>query len=298
MRRIYAAFAGVLALFPFAGFAADIHLLGADGVEVTLTKPAERVVTLAPDLAELVADVGAADALKGTVEYSDWPAAVREVPRLGDAYHVDTERLLALKPDLVLAWQGGTPQALIDKLRSLKLPVLTVGAHELLDIASNLETLGLATGHSPAAQLAAEDFRTRLGALRSRYSGEAPVKVFYEISEQPLFTVGGEQSISRLIQVCGGVNVFADLKELAPAVSVEAALARDPEAIVTGTGEGNPAQRFKFWQRWPMLSAVREDNFIAVNDDWISRATPRLLDAGKQLCDGLEIARAHRAVTH
>jgi len=267
-------------------------------VEVTLVKPAERVVSLAPDLSELMADVGAADALKGVVEYSDWPAALKQLPRVGDAYHVDTERVVALKPDLVLVWQGGTPQALIDKLRALKLPVLAIGTHELLDIASNLETLGEATGHGPAAQLAAEDFRTRLGALRSRYAGEAPVKVFYEISEQPLFTVGGAQSISRLIQVCGGVNVFADLTELAPAVSLEAVLARDPEAVVTGSGEGDAAARFKFWQRWPKLAATREGNFIVVNDDWISRATPRLLDAGKQLCDGLETARSHRAATH
>ena len=288
----------LVALFPVAASAADIHLLGADGVQVTLATPAQRVVSLAPDLSELMTDVGATDALKGVVEYSDWPAAVKQLPRVGDAYHVDLERILALKPDLVLAWQGGTPRMLIDKLRSLKLPVLAVGTRELLDIASNLELLGLATGHSTAAQLAAEDFRTRLGALRTRYSTAAPVRVFYEISEQPLFTVGGGQSISRLIQVCGGINVFDDLKELAPAVSVEAVLDRDPEAVVTGNGEGDTAARFRYWQRWPKLTAVHEDNFIAVNDDWISRATPRLLDAGKQLCDGLEKARANRSAAH
>lgn len=286
--------AGFIALFPVGAFAADIHLKGADGVEVVLPKPAERVVSLAPDLAELLADVGAGAALKGTVEYSDYPAEVKQVPRLGDAFHVDTERVVALKPDLVLAWEGGTPRALIDRLRELNLPVLAVGTHELLDIAANLELLGVATGHGDAAQLAAEDFRTRLGALRSRYANEPPIRVFYEISAQPLFTVGGSQSISRLIQVCGGVNIFADLSELAPAVSLETVLARDPEAIVSGDGEGDTAQRFKDWQRWPKLAAVREGNFIAVNDEWISRSTPRILDAGKQLCEALEKARAHR----
>ena len=281
-----------------AALAADLHLQSADGVEVTLTKPAQRVVALAPDLAELLFDVGGGETLVGTVEYSDWPVAAKKVPRLGDAFHVDTERLVALKPDLVLAWEGGTPQALIDKLRALKLPVLAVGTRELLDIASNLELLGLATGHAPAAQLAAEDFRTRLGALRSRYAGEPNLRVFYEISAQPLFTVGSAQSISRLIQVCGGSNIFADLTELAPAVSMEAVLARDPEVIVSGDAEGSPQQRFKEWQRWPKLAAVREGNFIAVDDDWISRATPRLLDAGKQLCEGFEVARQHHSAVH
>lgn len=291
------ALAGLLLSLPVSGSAADIHLKGTDGVEVVLPKPAERVVSLAPDLAELLADAGAAATLKGTVEYSDYPAEVKKVPRLGDAFHVDTERVVALKPDLVLAWEGGTPKALIDRLRALKLPVLAIGTHELLDIAANLETLGVATGHGDAGQLAAEDFRTRLGALRSRYATEPSIRVFYEISAQPLFTVGGDQGISRLIQVCGGTNIFADLAELAPAVSLETVLARDPEVIVSGDGEGDTAQRFKYWQRWPKLAAVREDNFIAVNDDWVSRSTPRLLDAGKQLCEALETAREHRKAT-
>src|SRR5579859_1922780 len=150
---------------PLAVQAADIHLQGADGVELTLSRPAKRVVSLAPDLAELLYDIGAGGTLQGTVEYTDFPAAAKQVPRVGDAFHIDTEKLLSLRPDLVLAWEGGTPQALIDRLRALRVPVLAIGTHELLDIASNMETLGIATGHADAAQLAAEDFRTRLGAL-------------------------------------------------------------------------------------------------------------------------------------
>ncbi len=283
-----------LLALPLSAFA-DMHLKGADGVEITLPGPAQRVVSLAPDMAELAYDVGAGSALVGTVKYSDYPAAAKQLPRVGDAFHVDIEKLLALKPDLVLAWQGGTPQALVDKLRGLKLPVLAVGTHDLPDIAANLELIGRATGHADAAQLAAEDFRTRLGDLRARYEHAAALKVFYEISSQPLFTVGGSQSISRLIGICGGQNVFADLTDLAPAVSLEAVLARDPEVIATGDGEGDVGQRFKEWQRWPKLAAVREGNFIAVDDDWVSRSTPRLLDAGKRLCEALQKVRDKNA---
>jgi iron complex transport system substrate-binding protein len=284
----------LLTLAPLPVLAADIHLKGADGVEIVLHAPATRVVSLAPDLAELIYDVDAGGTLKATVEYSDYPVAAKQVPRVGDAFHVDIEKLLALKPDLVLAWQGGTPQLLIDKLRDLKLQVLDLGTHELPDIAANLQTLGEATGHADAAGLAAEDFRTRLGALRERYAHQATLKVFYEISAQPLFTVGGTQSISRLMEVCGGRNVFADLSDLAPAVTLEAVLARDPEVIATGDGEGDVQQRFKDWQRWPKLSATKEANFVVLKDDWVSSATPRLLDAGKQLCEALEqIRRKH-----
>lgn len=285
-----------LSLCLFAcGVSAEVRLTGADGVSVTLKAPAQRVVSLAPDLAELLYDVGAGDTLKGTVEYSDYPAAAKAVPRVGDGFHMDPEKVLALKPDLVLAWAGGTPQALTDKLRSLGVPVLAIGTHELTDIAANLETVGSATGHEAAAAKAAGDFRERLAALQDSYAQAAPVRVFYEVSEEPLFTVGGAQSISRLMRLCGGRNVFADLSELGPAVSFEAVLARDPQAIVTGDGEGDVAERFKRWQQWPELSAVRYKNLYAVNDDWISRATPRLLDAGKQLCEDLDKARANLA---
>ncbi|HEY1772672.1 MAG TPA: cobalamin-binding protein [Gammaproteobacteria bacterium] len=284
----------LLASLPFAASAADIHVMGADGVELTLMAPAQRVVALAPDLSELMFDVGAGDSLKGTVEYSDYPAAAKQLPRVGDAFHVDMEKLLSLKPDLVLVWQGGTPQPLIEKMRALKLNVLAIGTHELPDIASNLETLGIVTGHADAAQLAAQDFRTRLGALRREYADQAKLKVFYEISAQPLFTVGGGQSISRLIGVCGGSNIFADLTALAPTVSLEAVLARDPQVIATGDGEGDEQQRFKDWQRWPNLAATKQGNFVVLNDDWISRSTPRLLDAGKQLCEALQKIRDKR----
>jgi iron complex transport system substrate-binding protein len=270
---------------------------GADGQGLTLAAPAKRVVALAPDLVEMVFDVDAGNTLVGAVDYSDYPEAAKSLPRVGDAFRVDLERLMALKPDLVLAWEGGTPQALVDKLRALKLPVLSLGTHELDDIGSNLETLGAVTGHGDSAQRAADFYRARLTQLRSRYAGTAPLRVFYEISAEPLFTVGREQSISRLIELCGGRNIFVDLAELAPSVNLESVIARDPQVIVTGSGEGDAAARLKQWQRWPELAAVRAGNLFTANDDWISRATPRILDAGQQLCEDLDLARV-RLSTH
>ena len=283
----------VLAAFPL--FGSPIVLKGADGQSLTLHAPAERVVSLSPDFAELMFDIDAGQALVGTSEYSDFPEAAKEVPRIGDGFHFDVEKIVALKPDLVLVWQGGTPQAVTDRLRQLKLPVLAIGTHELTDVAANLETLGHATGHEAGAEKAAQAYRTGLSALEAQYLHAAPIRVFFEITEQPLYTVGGNQSISRLMALCGGRNVFADLSELGPAVSVEAVLARDPEVIVTGDDVEGDAVRLQVWQQWPALSAVRYKNLYAVNGDWISRATPRLLDAAKQVCADLDQARAHLA---
>lgn len=277
---------------------ASLHLTGSDGQSVTLAAPAARIVSLAPDLTELTYDVGAGGVLLATVEYSDYPAAAKMIPRVGDAFHVDVEKVVALKPDLVLVWQGGTPLALIERLRGLGLPVLAIGTTYLADIAANLELLGHATGHDSEAAKAALDFRDGLDALERRYGKTMPLRVFYEVSEEPLFTVGGRQSISRLMAVCGGKNIFGDLDALGPSVGMEAVLARDPQAIVSGDGEGDAARRFKTWLRWPELSAVRYGNFIAVNDDWVSRATPRVLLAGQQLCEAFQRARAKLSAGH
>ncbi len=296
IRLFQATCLGFLSLASLAA-SAEVRLTGADGVSVTLPAPAKRIVNLSPDFAELLYDVGAGDTLVGTIEYSVYPEAAKKVPRIGDGFHVDVEKIVALKPDLVLAWQGGTPAALTAKLRGLNLPVLAIGTHELTDIATNLETLGQATGHEAEATKVAGAFRERLAALQDSYARAAPIRVFYEISEQPLYTVGGAQSISRLMRLCGGRNVFADLSDLAPVVSLEAVLARDPQAVITSDGEGEEvgAERLKHWQQWPQLSAARYQNLYLVTDDWISRATPRILDAAKQLCGDLDKARANLA---
>ena len=277
---------------------AALKVTGSDGHSVTPVAPATRIVSLAPDLTELTYDVGAGGALLATVAYSDYPAEARQLPRVGDAFHVDVEKVVAFKPDLVLAWQGGTPPTLIERLRGLGLPVLAIGTTDLTGIAANLELLGRATGHDSEAAKAARDFRDGLDALDARYAKAMPLRVFYEVSEEPLFTVGGRQTISRLMAVCGGQNIFGDLDALGPSVGMEAVLARDPQAIVSGDGEGDVARRFKTWQRWPELSAVRYGNFIAVNDDWVSRATPRVLLAGQQLCEAFQKARAKLSIAH
>lgn len=292
MRRLLLA---ALLLLPVAS-RADIILAGADGKKLALAAPATRVVSLAPDFAELLFDIGAGGTLVGTIAYSDYPPAAKSIRRVGDAFHVDVEGVVVLKPQLVLAWAGGTPQALIDRLRGLQLPVLVIGTHELGDVASNIELLGAATGHDKEAAQLAADFRRQLAELRARYAGRAPLRVFYELQAEPLFTVGGAQSISKLIELCGGRNIFVDLKELAPSVSLEAVLTRDPEAIATSI-DPDSERRLKLWQRWPKLAAVRYGNLYSVPDDLISRATPRVLDGARQLCVDLDEARGRLTAT-
>ncbi|MBU6421026.1 MAG: cobalamin-binding protein, partial [Gammaproteobacteria bacterium] len=275
-----------LLLLPLLSRAA-ITLAGVDGRTLMLAKPATRIASLAPDLTELVYDAGAGTDMVGAGTYSNYPEAAKKLPRIGNAFGFDLEKIVALRPDLVLAWQGGTPTPVIARLRALKLPVLVVGTHQLKDIASNLELIGKATSHEAEAHAAAQTFLAGLEKLHKQYAGRKPVRVFYEISSEPLYTVGGTQIISRMIELCGGHNIFSDITAPAAPVSLEAVLARDPQAIVTGSDAGTAA-RLKEWQRWPQISAVKTSSLFSISGDFLARATPRILEGGQQLCEDLE----------
>lgn len=251
-----------------------------------------RIVTLAPNLTELVFAAGAGDTLVGVSAYSDFPPPARELPLVGDAFTLDQERLALLKPDILIAWQSGTPAHVIDRLRALGFRVEVLRTRRLADVAAALRRIGELTGHVSEADLAARQFETELQAIAAPYAGADPISVFYQVSARPLYTVNGEHYVSELIGLCGGTNVFGDLGDLAPAVDVEAVVDRDPEVILASTDEGREA--FAVWSRWPALAANRYDNLFLMPADQIGRATPRLGAAALAVCRALEVARDHR----
>jgi len=251
---------------------------------------ARRVVALAPNLAELVYEAGAGDSLVGVVMHSDYPAPARALPVVGDAFRVDFERLAQLSPDLVLAWGGGNPEHLVNRVRELGYRVEVLTPRRLEDIARHLELIGEWTGSGPSAALAASRFRRELQALQQRYEGVAPLRVFYQISVQPLYTVNADQFTGQLIALCGGVNIFGGLPELAPVVSPEAVMAADPQVILTGREQLQGVQAM--WQRWPAISAVANGQVHGVDASLAARATPRLLQGARQLCAALDEARS------
>lgn len=270
---------------------ADIRLRDDSNTDVRLASPARRIISLAPNITEVVYAAGAGDRLVGTVDFSDYPAAARQLPRVGSYARVDVEAIVALKPDLVLAWDSGNPPATITQLRKLGIPVFVTEPKTLDDVARDLERYGTLTGTNAAGQLAAQNFRKRLAALQQQYAARKPVRVFYEVWDEPLMTVNGKQIISDVIRLCGGVNVFADLPALAPTISVEAVLAANPEAIIAGgMGEKNAAW-LDPWKKWPRLKANAKGNLFFIDPNLLQRHTPRLLDGADQMCTRLEEAR-------
>jgi len=262
---------------------------------LTLLNPAARseaahVITLAPHLAELVCAAGACDQLVAVSAYSDYPDAVKKLPRVGDGFSVSYERVLALKPDLILAWDGGTPPATVARLRDLGLRVEPLSVSGLDGVAAAIEQLGTLLGTEAAARPAAAAYRERLTQLRARWHDAPPLRVVYQIGTAPAYSIGGGSPISAAMDLCGGRNVFADLPQLAAPIAAEAMLAARPEVVLHG-GEDSDASMRAYWARLPGTTVTRSGTIYAVDADLLARATPRLLDGVEQVCARLDEAR-------
>ena len=214
---------------------------------------------------------------------------------MGDVQGLDFERIIALHPDLIVVWEGGIPQQQIDGLRSLHVPMYLGRARHLTDIPDMIERFGKLMATETVATPLAVDLRSRLTALRERYAARDPVRVFYQVWDQPLFTLNGDHIVSDAMHTCGAVNVFAALKGLSPSVDVEAVLHADPEAIV-GTVEQHPSDGgVQMWKRYPTMTAVQRDNLLTIDGDLINRAGPRMVQGVEALCRQLDQVRARRS---
>ncbi len=285
------ALAAMLAFVTGLAQAAARYVTDDRGVRLGFEQPVARIVTLAPHLAELVYAAGAGPRLVGVSAYSDHPPAARALPVVGDAGRLDLERIVALKPDLVLAWLSGNPRGELERLSGLGIKVVALEPRSLEDIARHLELVGKLAGSGYEATRTAARFRSELRLLQSRYAGRRPVTVFYQIWDAPLTTVNGRHLIDEAIRLCGGRNVFADLPGLTPTISLEALLAADPEAILVGAPIAQRDALLAAWRARPALRAVRTGQLFFVDADLLHRATPRMLEGAGALCEALERVR-------
>jgi iron complex transport system substrate-binding protein len=273
------------------GSAAALQVIDDTGHVVTLAGPARRIISLAPHLTEQLFAIGAGGRIVGAVAYSDHPAAARQVPRVGDHAQLDLERIVTLRPDLVVAWDSGNAGQQLQRLAGLGLPIYRSEAREFADISSTLRRLGDLTGQTAAAQQHAAGFDSALAALRKRYAGRREVSVFYQIWHQPLLTVNRDHLISQALTLCGARNVFASIDALTPQVSEEAVWAADPEAIVTGSVDPRGPDNLDRWRDRKGLSARARGHLIVVNPDTLHRATTRVVEGVAELCEKLDTVR-------
>lgn len=281
-------------LFTGSTAAAPVSVRDDYGNTVKLDRPALRVVSLAPHLTEALYAAGAGGRLVGALEYSDFPPEARRLPRVGSESGIDLEAVLALKPDLIVAWPNAGSVRAVDRLAGLGIPTYRSEPREFEDIARTLERLGTLTGTGRLAAEAANHFRTERAKLEARYSKRPPVRVFYEVWDRPLQTVNGAHVISKVIRLCGGENVFQQLPLIAPEIAAEAVLRANPELIVaSGLDAGRPPS-LERWRAFPGMTAAARGNLYAIPPDLIQRHTPRLLQGAARLCEVLEEVRRKR----
>jgi iron complex transport system substrate-binding protein len=284
----------VLLLAGLPAVAAGIDVVDDTGTHVSLPHPVQRIVSLAPGATEMLFAAGAGAKLVATVAYSDAPPAARQVLRIGDSSAIDMERLLALKPDVIVFWPGGNNPAQIAQLQRLGFTLYGQQVNRLADLGASLRRLGLMAGTARAAQQRADRIDQQLSQLRERYAKRPALTALLETWNQPLYTVGGRQLMSDALSVCGAINVFGDLAQLSPAVQTEAVLTRDPQLIIAAAPPGGGVQWLEAWRKFPSLQAVRTGNLLDFEDQALSRLGPSVLAATANLCAQIDAARARR----
>ena len=264
-------------------FAQQVELVQADGSLLVLPSPARTIITLSPHLTELAFAAGAGSQLVAAAEYSNYPPEATKLPRVGDAFRLDLERIVSLQPDLVVAWESGNPAMAVERLKELGLETWVIEIRQPEEIASTLEQMGAASGQIDSAQQAADHVRGQLAAIREAGANKPGVSYFYQVAAQPLFTLNGQHLVSLSLALCGGENIFATESVLAPQISMESVIVRDPAVMFAAVVEGQ-SDPLAAWQNWPRLQAVRNQRLYTLPADEISRATPRMLDAITTAC--------------
>jgi len=273
---------------------AIIQLTDDMGHTLVLDKPASRIVSLAPNITETLFAVGAGQQIVATVDHSDYPKAALDIPRIGTYTKINRESLVALDPDLVIAWETGNGSDVVAHLRHLGLPVFAIEPRSLTDIATTLRQFGILSGRDAEGEAAAQAFLERHETLRSRYQNAEPVTVFYQVWNQPLLTLNDDHLIAQVIHLCGGDNVFGDAGPMVPVINTEMVLRVDPQVIIaSGMGEERP-DWVDQWRRWSTLTAVRNGHLFFIPPSLVQRQTARILEGAGMMCDFLQQARDDR----
>ena len=248
----------------------------------TQAMAATRVVSLAPSLSEIVVELGATDLLVGRLEAGETLPELVNVASVGGYGQLDMERLLSLRPDLILLWPGSVGVAQRDQLKRLNIPTFTAEPKNLTQLIDQVEGVATALNRAERGRELAARLRARLEQLRQQYAREQPLRVFYQVWDRPLYTVGGGQIISDALALCGARNVVADVSLPAPQVSVESVVQRNPDVIIAGT-----QAQLDAWKAWPQLEAVKQGRLLLLADKGLERPSGQMIEATARLCEQL-----------
>jgi iron complex transport system substrate-binding protein len=282
-----------LALPAISGVA-SVSVVDDAGKQVTLAAPARRIISMAPHVTELLFAAGGGERIVGAINFSDYPEAAKKIPVVGSNAQIDMERVIALKPDLLIVWQSGNTGRQLEQLEKLGIPVFQSEPGRLDQVADSLTRFGTLLGTEKVAAASKAQFRASIADLKRRYGKRAPVRVFYQIWDKPIYTLSSKHIINDAIALCGGENVFAGLKVVAPSVSTEAVLQANPEAIFGGDQHDPNDAGISIWTPYRSLLAVERGNLFRLDGELLTRPGPRIVQGVAQLCEKIELARQRR----
>lgn len=254
-----------------------------------------RIITLAPNLAEIIYAIGAGDDLVGVSAATDYPPQAAQLPVVADYHGVDIEKIISLKPDLVIGWNNTSSDSEMAQLHVLHIPTYTAQFDDMQDIIKAMSKIGTLTNHSEGAQKFVEQWKWRYRHIREHYAHRRRVKVFFQLSLHPLMTVNHRSFISAIMMDCGGMNIFNQAWGVSPQVSVESILKRDPDLILVSDDSQIFSESKLFWQLYPQLSAVKKGHIFFVNPDWVERPGPRILNGMEWVCRKIDQVRREAA---
>jgi len=294
-------FIGLMILLPMMVTAQPRIFHDIAGDKLILNKPARRIISLAPNLTEIIFAAGAGKYLVGVSSFSDYPQVAKNIPVVATFNDLDMEKIVDLHPDLVVAWQGGNPLKQLNQLRKLGIPVYVESFSKITDIPKNILAIGKLAGTNVTARQAANKFMHAFAQLKHNYAHKKPVKVFYELSLQPLLTLNDRSLVGQVIHLCGGKNIFATTRTLAPHVNVASVLAADPQLIFVSK-QTNDVQAIKSWNAYQQLTAAKKHHIFTVDSNKLERYGPRILEGAQQMCADIDMVRqtanAHHYAKH
>jgi len=245
---------------------------------VPLAKHVDRVITLAPNLTEIVFAVGGGDRLVGNTTYCDYPAEAKTIAKVGDSLQPSLERIIALRPQVVLISTASQLEVFTQQLHDQNISVFVTDPHDIEGVFRSIEQVGQILGQTERASQLVKQLRERTTAVERAVQNTKALRVFYQASDEPLYTAGREAFVTDLIRRAGAVSVTADVSGAWPKYSKESALAANPEAIILPTGGSMGAANASVTEALRKSPAVREGRVYKINDDYLARPGPRLID--------------------
>ena len=261
------------------------------GARVEISDPIRRIVSLAPNLTELLFEIDAGNLIVGADEYSNYPPQANSIQRVNNHSIVNYEAITALQPDIIFAWSSGNGISTINRLKSLGFKVFSFEISRLEDFPGVYQRLGVLTGRIDESKKMTDKFNRELESISNRFSKLEKVRTLYQVWDNPLMTVNSQHIISEIITLCGGENIFANLDSLTPIINIEAVLSKNPGVILSSGSQEAEGKLFRFWQKWEEIDAVKNKNLFVVPSDLLARQTFRMLTGAEYLCEFLDKVR-------